>query len=231
MRIVASIPICEEDVGYLPSLFTEIERMDVDASWVMNNCSPETVERIRSFSRTVWQREFNVSFHNCLRNFSLEAVELSYDWLIQWDADETWEPDAPEKIRKMLSQKGNYGLVPVRMAHAWDKDGETYFTTDWAAERDRIYNMDKRYRWRYLNRVTAGPTNLYGGDERPKDPLNLWMLHWGYQTKEKRDFHKKRWDKLHGISMGKNPYGQWSTITQAGYEPHLIDYKTLIKNI
>ena len=231
LRVGAGIPLCEEDVEYLPQLFAEIERMDVEVAWLLNNCSPETIQRVREFKRTYWWREFNGDFHNCLRNFPLEAMEHDFDWFIQWDADETWEPGAPEKLRQILNTHKQYGLIQVRMAHAWEHEGEMLYTTDWASERDRVYNMSKDFRWRYLSKVIAGPTNLFNGDCRTENPVNLWMLHWGYSTNEKRQHHKRRWDRLHGISVGRNPYGQWDTITKSGYVPDLITEKKLFETI
>lgn len=223
MQIGAAIPICEKDAHYLPVLLPEIERMQVDVAWLANNCSEETIEKLASFSRTVAVEVYDGIFHNSLRQYPLDELKAKgYDWCIQWDADETWEELAPQKLTDLLTTQQ---LVQVRMAHVWEKDGKNYVTTDWAAERDRIYNL--KYNWFYTSRVIAGATLL---DEPViTTPLDIWMLHWGYATAERRAYHKTRWDRIHGNSAGKNPYGMWDTITQEGYEPKLLDFDDYYK--
>lgn len=214
MRIGAAICICEQDAHYLPALLPELERMNVDVAWLANNCSDETVKILNDFTRTVGVHRHEGIFNNCLRNYPLDILKKAgYDWCIQWDADEMWEKDAPQKLQTILRDQI---LIQVRMAHVWEKDGN-WLTTDWASERDRIYNL--KYQWLYLQRVVAGATLIDA--ELITTPEDIWMIHWGYSSKEKREHHKKRWDRIHGNSTGKNPYGMWDTITQEGYEPKL----------
>lgn len=225
MKIGAAICLCEQDAYYLPPLFNEIERMDVDVAWLLNNCSQETIEKINNFPRTVGSYIYNGSFHNCLRQYPLDILKKEgYEWCIQWDADETWEPNASQKLRKVLKDQK---MITVKMAHIWQKEGRHYITTDWASERDRIYNL--HYDWVYLSRVVAGAT-LLGVSFEP-EIVDVWMIHWGYMTQTKRLQHKARWDANHGKSVGKNPYGQWKTITEEGYEPHLTLYTEFIKTL
>ena len=137
--------------------------------------------------------------------------------------DETWEPKAPEKLREALKDQK---MVTVRMAHVWEKGENKFVTMDWASERDRIFNL--KHNWGYLHKVVAGPTLL---DEMTPtmQTADIWMIHWGYSTAEKRKAHKIRWDLNHGHSVGKNPYGMWKTINELGYEPKLTDYQKFIK--
>src|SRR3990167_3748389 len=100
MKIGASIPICGRDEEWLDQLLPEIERMDVDVAWLLNRCGKEMTDRIRAFPRTVALHSYDGIYHNCLRNYPMEhLVTQGYDWMLQWDADETWEPRAPEKLR------------------------------------------------------------------------------------------------------------------------------------
>ena len=57
-KIGAAIPICEQDKDYLPVIFSELDRLDVDVSWLANNCSPETIKNLLSFERTKGIREY-----------------------------------------------------------------------------------------------------------------------------------------------------------------------------
>ena len=212
-------------MGYLPQLLAEIGRLEVDVAWLANNCSEASKAKLGRFKRTVGIYSYDGPFHNCLRQYPLDILKSAgYDWAIQWDADETWEPSAPKKLRKFLKDQA---LIQVRMAHAWEKNGKDYLTTDWAAERDRIYNL--KYRWVYTQRVVAGATCLDG--EVEVSQVNLWMIHWGYSTDKKRQQHKVRWNLNHGNSVGKNPYGMWDTITQEGYEPKLEGFESFISKL
>jgi len=218
--IGAAIPICEKDSVYLDTLLPEIERMGVDVAWLANNCSEKTVDKLKRFKRTISVDVHDGSFNNCMRQYPLDALKKAgYEWMLQWDADETWEKFAPGKLRRLLKDQK---MITVRMAHVWEMEDGRYVTMDWSTERDRIYNL--KYSWVYNSAVTAGPTCL---DEEVKNgyPENVWMIHWGYSTDEKRKSHKIRWDTNHGRSIGKNPYGQWNTITEEGYVPNLVSYE------
>lgn len=224
IRIGAAICICEEDSVYVDGLLSELERMRVDVAWLANNCKLETVDKLRAFPRTVSVTNFSGSFHNCLRNYPFEALENGYDWIIQWDADEIWEPKAPRKLRNILK---NQQMIQVRMAHVWEQNGEKFITLDMGDEKDRIYNT--QYKWRYLQRVVAGPTN-FDEDLRPSK-ADIWIIHDGYSTPEKRQFHKERWNRLHGQSVGRNPYGHWNRITDHDFRPTLIPYDEFVSKL
>lgn len=221
MRIAASIPICEEDREWLDQLLSEIERMDVDVAWLLNNCSEETITTIKRFRKTVATYEYNGSYHNCLRNYPLEALDqLGYDWALQWDSDEIWEPKAPSKLRNVLASNPLAPMFQIKMAHLW---GDDQVMTSFAAERDRIFNL--KYKWVYMDKVVAGPTCLTSIKERMAD---LWMIHYGYSTPERRLQHKNRWDRNHGKSVGKNPYSLWKTISDPLFKPELLGYNEFI---
>src|SRR3990167_8330804 len=205
-RLGVAICICEEDAHYLDQLLPELERIKADVAWLANNCSGETKGRIYDFGRTVAMTEFDGSFHNCLRNYPFEALEKRCDWILQHDADETFEPKFLEKLKYALDGQM---MLSVKMCHVWEEDGKRYLTTDMGDEKDRLYNT--KYKWRYLQKVVAGPTNFDAELEPEKS--DLWIIHWGYSTSEKRSFHKQRWDRLHGKSVGRNPYGHWNRIT------------------
>ena len=224
-KIGFAIPICEQDKDYLQIILPEIKRMGGDVSWLANDCSEETIKQLKDFERTVSIDIKDGSFNNCMRNYPMEALKKKgYEWCIQMDMDETWESDAPGKLRRILKDQK---LIQVRMGHVWEKNSEKYITTDWASIRDRIYNL--KYEWYYMDRVVAGAKTL---DDKYEPTLeNIWMIHWGYSTQEKRLKHKARWDANHGHSAGKNPYGQWKTITQEGYEPKLIHFDDFLKEL
>lgn len=224
-KIAASIPVCEEDKDYLDMCFAEIARMDVSVAWLANNCSEETLQKLRDFRRTVGVSVQDGYFNNCMRNYPMEILQnLDFDWMLQWDVDETWEPKAPGKLRSVLADQQ---MLQVRMGHVWMKDNETYITTDFSSERDRVYNL--KYPWMYLSKVVAGPTCMNSPNN--PTPVPVWMVHWGYSTLEKRQTHKQRWDVNHGRSVGKNPYGHWQTISQPDYEPKLTPFDEFIDKL
>ena len=221
LKLGAAIPICEQDTAYLGVLLPEIERMGMDVAWLANNCSTGTVERLRGFSRTVGVHEHHGSYNNCLRNYPMEILKAKgCDWLVQWDADELWEPEAPERLRAAIKDQK---AITVRMGHIW---GESV-TTDWASERDRLYNL--KYPWIYTDKVIAGARLL--DQEWTPEVVDVWMIHYGYSTPELRKSHKIRWDLNHGHSVGKNPYGQWNTINQENYTPNLVEYSEFISGL
>ena len=225
MKIGAAICICEADTYLLAPLFNELQRMDFDVAWLANNVSQETLDKLKNFPNTVECVIYNGSFHNCLRQYPLDILKLhGYDWCVQMDMDEIWEPKAPQKLKKILKDQK---MITVRMAHIWQKEGRHYVTTDWASERDRIYNL--KYDWVYLSKVVAG-ASLIGDNPDPKVE-DIWMIHFGYMSPELRRRHKIRWDANHGKSVGKNPYGMWDTITQEGYEPKLTLYTEFLDSL
>jgi hypothetical protein len=211
-------------VGYLDQLLPEIERIGADVAWLANLCSDATIKRLHDFPRTVSVTVMNVSFHNCLRNYPFEALEKDHDWVMQMDADETLEPNAQEKLAFAL---GKQPMLKMKMAHVWEADGKRYLTTDMGDEKDRLYNTT--YKWRYLQKVVAGPTNF--DIEVNPEQSNIWVIHWGYSTPEKRSFHKQRWDRLHGRSVGRNPYGLWSAINDPSFAPEIVPYDDFIKKL
>lgn len=216
MSVCAYACICEEDAVWITQFQAEADRLAMPYVIYLDGCSVGTRKRFHEhrlcvrvttsgiprpeFDETVKQHPFD------------EVVREGYDWAMSWDVDETYERDAENKIREIRKTDADY--VDVRWLNLWGSPDRIRMDGVFAGgHRVKFYNL-KTYRWKFDHKITNGAKAV----DRKGDPVgdrargvkhDLVCLHWGMMTRELREMHKARWDRIYTAAVGANPYGFW----------------------
>jgi hypothetical protein len=160
------------------------------------------------------------------------AAAQGYRWAMSWDVDETWERDAPEKLRRMMaSVPPDHPVCDVSWLCLWDDP--KFIRTDppvGGRRRERLYDL-MAGTWYFVGPIVYGP---YLHDVRNPGrhyaihKLDLVCLHWGYMTRELRELHKRRWDRVYGAAVGKNPYELWDYMLRTEEFPPQLEEHGLL---
>lgn len=231
-RIGAYVMFCEEDTKWLDGFFKNAEMVGVDIAWQLDNCSEETVKKIKEFKHTVWIKEETEPFLECFRRNPFNALkELGYDWAFHWDIDERW--DISSDLQKDFDDADKKGAVSVffPMFTAWDDKlrVDTIFkphTHQSQTLRQRAYKTSENWVWR--GKIVVSPYLIQDGENYlayKRHYGNSPMVHYGCVSKEIREHHKERWDKNYTRAVGNQPYDFWKYINDEEVEVELADYK------
>lgn len=235
MKIATVTPICEEDARWADQYLAEVERLDAHCIMFFDRCSQATVDRFtrsKSYADGYWQRDPKRGYRESDRQVPMDtAVKLGYDLSVMLDMDETLERDAPEKLRNLPDGD----RWTVNWLNLWgDKD---YVRVDKAGRggnpwRVKIHRLQCGVEWYWKGplvvdpycqrtRPRPGKSMQLGGDvDVPSVDSGITCLHWGLMTRELREMHAARWDRVYGELTGKNPYSFWhDLLDEVRYPP------------
>jgi hypothetical protein len=180
----------------------------------------------QKFRESVWYRgetsqdDPSVEFNEMHKQGSLDLICRRFDWACAMDLDETWEPDFPGKVTKVLNPK--YDLVDVRWVNLWGDTQHVRVDSPFdCCHRVKFMNLKSGHVWYYRSKVTNG---CYSNrrDAVTSGLQNLLCLHWGFVTRQDRIEHKERWDRIYTKAVGKNPYGFWNLTCDESITPQVI---------
>lgn len=234
-KIGAYVMMCEEDAHLLDSFLENARMVGVDVAWQLDHCSPQTKEKVRQFERTVYVKEEDtLLFQESFRQNPFCALEAGgYDWVFHWDIDERWDKTADLQADvEEASRRGAYSMH-FPMFTAWGNEVRIDGLFDpkhYSSQsiRERMFNLQHRWRWRseivvtpYLiinDKIERFYKRMYGKSK---------IIHYGLQTKELRQSHKKRWDTNYARVAGKNPYDLWDYVNDEGVDVHTVPFEQL----
>ena len=234
--IAAFTSICEEDARYIDQYLREIDRMDVDFTMHFDKCSDGTKEKIKSHPRCIGFTENNNQEHHFDERDKQGVLDIlvakKYVWAVNWDMDETWEREAPSKLRKILEENTDAYVLDYTWVCLWDEP--KFYRNDGPlaqGHRTRIYNLSKEgVTWVFYAATINGAATFDGKHMKVRKEVgitkvDLICVHWGYLTREERVKHKERWDFLYGrhTGDGKNPYGFWDWALE-DIQPSLVEH-------
>lgn len=160
--------------------------------------------------------------------FDLLQNSGRFDWVVYQDIDEIWEKEAPDKLRSILGRPENH--LKVHWVNCWGDLQHIRVDTLFAnAPRVKAYNVANGNRWRFDHAITHGCKLL---DSQGNTAVNLMVcgkidlvcLHYGLMTRELREMHKARWDRIYTKAVGNNPYGFWDyCLDEENYPPTVIE--------
>lgn len=213
--------ICEEDKDWIPQYLKEVERIGFPFAVHLDKCSPETKELLRSHKLCIGSTENKKGeFSEQHKQGVFDIISKSCEWALAWDVDETWEIEAPEKLRNLP----DCDYIDAKWVNLWnDKDHIRIDGPFSAGHRVKLYNV-KRYSWRFDHPITNGAKHVLPREEPRLEKMDLTCIHWGMMTEEMRKFHKERWDRIYTSHVGANPYGFWSYALDPQYEANVVPY-------
>jgi len=225
--------ICEEDAWLLDQYLTEVERLDIPFGMHMDRCSAETKLRIENhplcFGTTVQddpKREYTEQDKQAIFDMLYKSGRRRR-WALHWDVDEIWDKDAPDKLRAIINRSED--LLYVKWVNCWgDLEHIRVDTVFASSRRVKLYNISQGRRWLFDHPITYG-CKMVGDEGLVKHgagvhaDLDLVCLHTGLMTRELREFHKARWDRILTTAVGNNPLGFWEyCVREADFPPTVI---------
>lgn len=228
--VCAFTSVCEEDRCWLPQYVAEAERLRLPFVMLFDRCSPATIDLaaghplcVRWLLRTQRDGEFD---ERCKQPAFDVVVRLGYQWAMAWDVDETYEADAPRKIAEITELKADW--VDVRWLNLWED--VHHVRTDGpfqSGHRMKFYNLQDGRTWQFdqpcVNGAKLKSVNWVGVEAKH----DLVCLHHGMMTRELRELHKERWDRIYNTATrgDGNPYGFWNyALDEATYPPTVRPY-------
>lgn len=232
--IGAAVVVNEVDAKrWFGQLLPELTRFDVRVAWVLDSCSDETKKIVHEFPLTVGVKEMEGEvFKEKWRGHAVQPLrDAGCKWVILWDSDDTFAPNAPDIFRKTLENETR-PVGYVRRVNIVTQDGKDYIRTDGPfkfgcgstqVNRMILYNLGYDLKW--MDDVTHGPYTFKDGlivDERFQ--VEAYSVHWGLRDHDLRVQHKERWDFNYTKAIGRNPYGLWNLVLDDTITPTLEPY-------
>jgi len=237
MNFVAYTSVCEEDAGYAPQYLAEAERLAMPFAIHLDRCSTSTLRKFFRHPLCVGyttQNNRSIEFNEQHKQAVFDlAAKQKPQWLMAWDVDETFERDAPRKLLEIADLDADY--VDVRWVNLWD-DPKRVRTDGPFSQGHRVKFYSMKLKWKFDHPITNGAKAidretgnvLVYNPHRPNSKEikraqhDLVCIHWGMMTRELRELHKDRWDRIYSAALrgDKNPYGFWEyALNETDYPP------------
>lgn len=224
-QVVAITAIHDDDAMWIDQLLAEYDRLDWEVAWHFNNLSKESCDRLASYSRTIGfsQAAKNsppfVDYHH---TYPLEIAQTSgAPWVCVHNADETFEPNAPAMLTKLLKYRNLY-IVPWYNIWEVRPDGTLMIRIDgpFIGHKSKFYPIGP---WECEFRGPMASMYVKGPDRQgpPAVWTGLRLMHWGFSTPELRERHFAQWN-------GTTRTGK---ITYSNYWEGIVNSESLAKVI
>ncbi len=221
-QIVATIPICERDAQlFLPRLLQNLNDLGVGASWYCDNLFQESLREIRESDRTVGmfvENNHRIRYSENHRLYPSDiAKESGAEWALRIDADETVMLRDWKVVPELISQGRKQWRGP--WYNVWeDISPHPIIRVDSPLEPDRCSRIMllplQGVRWTFRHPIASA----YSDVDVPEDRCDIRVIHWGFSTKELRQDHRERWDRLYR----PNPYQLWNEVCDESKSPVLF---------
>lgn len=239
-RLGVFTSVCEEDARWVPQYLGEIERLGTPFAMHLDRCSPETKAVIISHPLcigTTSQDDPKIEYTEQHKQGPMDLLRISnrFSWALHWDIDEVWEKDAPKKLASVLALDVDY--AQVTWLNLWNDvehiriDGVFNYPP-----RVKLYNLKGGRYWYFDHAITYGGKMLdlkkVKEGCRLRDCMmegvgkgfltDITCLHHGNITRELREFHKARWDRIYSAAVGSNPLGFWNLLVDEVNHPPVV---------
>lgn len=232
--ICAFTSVCQEDACWVSQYLREAERLEMPFAIHLDRIGDVGMaRRLAGHPLCVGQTaqdNIAVEFDETHKQGAFDLVDtLGFMWAMAWDIDETYERGAPRKLAQ-IGDMVEADYVDIVWLNLWGDQHHVRTDGPFASgHRVKFYNLD-RARWRFTHPVTNGAKRVddVTGEVLPqRHPAkerahrhDLVCLHWGMMTRELREQHKLRWDRIYTTAVGANPYGFWDyAIDEATHPP------------
>ncbi len=234
LPVIAFSSICEEDAIWIDQYLAEVERLGIKFAINFDRCSRELKNRMVFHPNFAYC--FNHDDHS--KEYTEQDKQKVFDyvqyrggkkWALHWDMDEIWAKDTPDKLMALASRSEDY--LRTSWINLWgDKehirnDGPGGLCS--SARRVKLYNVSNGRRWKFDHPITYGCKLMDAEGNCPHGngvlgETDIDCLHTGLMTRELREQHSARWDRIYGKAVGENPYGFWKQLLDEGNNPPTI---------
>lgn len=227
----AFIEVCEEDAHHIPVFLAELTRLCMPFGIHFDRCSDATKALIREHPLLVaehCQDDKTVEYTERHKQGIFDKLcDLNrFAYLVHWNSDETWEKDALAKFDAILATGADY--VYTKWINTWGDMEHIRTDGPWNSSRVKLYRVAGGKRWLFDHVIIHG-CKLLTQDGTIEDDKrvtfsrsDLVCLHHGFQTRELRERHKERWDRIYTTATkgDGNPYGIWKmALDEVTYPP------------
>lgn len=237
-KLVILTATCEEDKQWFSQYLNEITRINMSFVIHFDRCSDETKSLFRRHPLCVGSSEMNDPNHTygeMDKQMAFDVIPKDYDWMMPLDIDETMEKRFNEKVETLDTMDLKFDIIDCPWWNLWDSpkhiriDGPCQ-----TGHRVKFYNLHRApLLWKFYHPTINGMT-LFEDDKMQKrrsefilNKLDISTLHWGLMTKELRESHKARWDRIYSSHVGKNPYGFWDWMLDEKITPVIREHDYL----
>ncbi len=206
--------VCEEDKGFIPRYLNEMERLNLPFVIYLDRCSDDTKKLfehrlcVGSFS----QDNLDIEFDERAKQKVFNLIPKEYEWACALDIDEVFEKNASIVLPDV-------DFVSCYWVNLWGDEQHIRIGEHFAPKpRGKFYRLGTNV-WNFLDKTTNGAYLM--NKECVEGTIGLMCVHYGLMTKELRQIHKERWDRIYTKASGKNPYGFWDYALDESQE-HII---------
>jgi len=210
--------VCEDDAFWVDQYLAEIDRLKLPFVIYLDRCSVETKQKLKNHTLCVGayeQDDHTQEFHEARKQKLLDLIPKQYEWALAWDIDETWECRALEKLENLPDAD----YIDVTWVNLWEDDQHIRVGDGFGPRpRTKLYSMKNP--WKFTSPVVNGPY-LHEKKDQVAGRIELVCIHHGLKTKQLREQHKERWDRIYTKATGSNPYKLWETAVDETITPNV----------
>ena len=212
MKICIFTAICEEDKVWATQYIKEMERLQLPFVIYLDRCSQETKD-IFAHPLCVGKVEQNnpdIEFNERAKQAIFDIIPKDFEWACGLDIDEVFEKDT-----KFDMPDADY--VSCNWVNLWGDEKHIRVDGHFLPKpRWKFYRLGEN-KWAFLDKTTNGAYLL--NKESVSGHVDVMCVHYGLMTKELRQMHKERWDRIYTKASGRNPYGFWDYALDESIEP------------
>lgn len=236
MKICIFSRVVDEDKGWLPQYMAEITRLGLPFFMHFDRCFAVTKSEVTAHPLCVGyvsQDNNNREYEETDQQRLMDQIwRKGYDWAISLDIDEIFEKDAIWKIPKYLGEADpGIDLFRIKCVTLWEDEKHARIDGVFGGRIiERIYRLRPENQWVYTEKVQVGPYLYSRGYGTGKvqgrvEAMDLNFLHYGMITKEIRQMHNDRWNRIYGrFTNGVNPYKIWKHALDETITPTIVEH-------
>lgn len=222
--VCAFTSVCGEDEEWVDQYLAEVLRVDVPFVVMLHRCKLALQYKLSSHRKCVGWYVYDGDFDETRKQPILDMVaSLSFHWAMPWDVDETWEADAPSKMRKLLADAIG-DCVDIGWVNLWGDDYHVRVDGPFGSgHRVKFLNL-RSGAWKFTHPVVNGAK--LQGRRGVQVRGDLTCVHHGMKTHELRVMHKARWDRIYSEALrgDPNPYGFWNYALDPDVTPKVVEW-------
>lgn len=237
-QFAAFIEVCEQDVIHLDTCLAEVTRLGMPFGIHFDRCSEATKARVRAHPFLVAehsQDDHSVEYTEMHKQGVISKIMLlnRFKWLVHWNVDEVWEKDTLQKLAKIADRDEHY--LYCQWINCWGDVGHIRTDGPFNTPRVKLYNLSKG-KWLANHAIIHGlkflktDGQIDESENVVKGHVDLVCLHLGLMTRELREQHRERWDRIYNTATrgDGNPYGIWRMALDEETYPPTVSENTYL---
>lgn len=224
-HVVAFTSVCGEDAHWVAQYLAEMERIGLRFAIHFDRFPQGNKLKIQEHPLCVGathQNDLQKEFHQRHKQGVFDLACKHAPWVMAHDIDETFEEDAVQNLVQLKELQRHIFAASVKVDTLWNDTEHVRVDGPFCnARRIRCFRSGAAD-WRFEKYCKPQP---YRGGRRKGGyaylPIDLTVLHWGLMTREGRELHKRRWDRVYNHILGNNPYEIWNYACDERIKPEI----------